>query len=250
MEIGARLPGEEAPRFSPEQRTLLALDAIPLTCVANARESAEAYVAAYVDVMAHAFKVPVPPPDAVEKWLTHLDTALALDLNQNTIAARLQPLHPLRIARALLWLEKRAEPPLFPSVIVAMTGYAPEALYPHGERCCFHPRPKSGPSSEGIEAAVEDGLTAIWSLLAPHGLMTALDVELIDVVNTSAAIEALYRAAAERFAADATVGAGVHLRVRCAYSEAHGPMGITCPSVADLPDLAGVAGASPGNGVT
>jgi hypothetical protein len=248
--VAALLPAEEEERFSPGQRSLFALEAIPLTCLANATPAAEAYVAAYVSVMERAFKVQVPPPDAVEKWLTHLDTALALDANQNTVAARLQPLHPLRIARTLLWLEKRSEPPLFPSVIVAMTGYAQAALYPHGERYCYHARPKAGPSREGVEAAVEDGLAAVWSLLAPQGLMAALDIELVDVVSASSAIETLFRAAAERFAADASVGAGVHLRVRCAYSEAHGPSGISCPRVDDLAELSGVAGAVPGNGVT
>jgi hypothetical protein len=248
--VGRLLPPEEAPRFTSEQRSLLALEAIPLTCLANANTAASAYVAAYVAMMSCAYGTQEPTPIDVDRWLTHLDTTFSIDSRQSTVAARLQPLHPLRIARSLLWLEKRAEPPMFPSLIVSMTGYAPDALYPHGERHCYHARPRSGPSREGIEAAVRDALMATWSLLAPHGLMSALDVELIDVVNTGAAVEALYRAAAERFAADATVGAGVHLRVRCAYSEARGPTGIVCPKVADLPELAGVAGAIPGNGVT
>jgi hypothetical protein len=248
--VGALFPAEETPRFAPEQRVLIALDAIPLTCVENTRAAAEAYVRAYVELMTSSFDGGGPLPNAVEKWLTHADLAVALDASQNAVASRLQPLHPLRIARSLLWLEKRSEPPVFPSVVVTMTGYSPVALYPHGERDCYHARPKSGPSREGIEAAVRSGLESAWSLLAPHGLVSALDVEMVDVVNTEAALEALYEAASDRFAADATVGNGVHLRVRFGYSEARGPLGIVCPNIAEMPELAGVAGAIPGTGVT
>ena len=246
--IEVLLPPEEAPKLTKSQRALLALEVIPLTCVANARTAADAYVSTYVELMKCAFNAALE--DGVEKWITHLDLAVSLDTRQDTLAARLQPLHPLRIARAQLWLESRSEPPLFPSSVVTLTGYTPTALHPQGERYCYHARPRSGPSSDGVEAAVEDGLNATWSLLAPKVLMAALDVELVDVVNASAAVTALYHTAINRFAEDAGVGPGVHLRIRCAYSQDRGPTALVCPQVADLPELAGAVGVPPGIGVT
>lgn len=248
--VGARVPLEEDARYDAEQWGALLLEAFPLTAIANARAAAEAYVAAYVRVMELSFGAEFRAPDPIEKWLTHLDCAFTLDGRQRATAARLLPMHPLRVARSMMWLDGRAEPPPFPSVLVTMTARLQDSLVPHGERHAYHARLRVGPGRDGIVAAIRQGVDAAWSVLAPRGLMSALDVELIDIANNSVAIGALYAVVAERFAADATVGDGVHLRVRCAYSAENEGGDVTCPRVTDVPELAGVVNALPGTGVT
>ncbi|WP_158623696.1 helicase HerA domain-containing protein [Corallococcus llansteffanensis] len=248
--IAALVPGDEDSELTPPQIAILLLESVPITVAANARDAVEAYLSAYGALVRETCQREQPAPHRFAVAVTNLDMAFSVTSDQRPIAARLLPTHPLRLTRAQLWLGNREEPPPFPSSIVLHVGQMPEALYPQGEPYCFHARYHFGPSREGLMMAAKQGMQVLWNLLAPRGLMSAVDVELVDVSNPSHVIQGLYEDAVSRFALDNSVGENVHLRVICSYSEGKRAADIFCPTEADLPELAHVWGVAPGAGVT
>ncbi len=208
--------GEVADGGSPDYlRAIRLLESHPLTVVSHARQQCTAYVEAY-ERLARLFgddRAQAPQP--VTDWMTDLDVAFSV-VNQRVHAATLLPLHPLRIAHSLLWTEHGVRPPPMPPSL-AVHYRTTDHLMPQGRDYAYAALRAAAPSEGGVALAAREGLRAVWGLLRGAGLVSAFEVELIDIAAPAAAVDALCDAAAELLDEDAEVP-GAHLNIRFAYS--------------------------------
>lgn len=244
------IPTHDDDKLTTPQLAVVALETFPLIAVANAKAEVIAYLAAYETLVRASFGADLPTPQKLGIALTNLDLGYAVDPQKHAVAARLLPLHPLRLTRAVLWLGKRAEPPGFPSNLAIAVGQSAEPLYPHGDPGCFHKRTTFGPSREGLVEAARQGMGILWSVLAPRDLMAAIDVEVVNVNDPVSVVSALYDTAADLFEGDSSAGEGLHLRIYFAHGPGRSPDEVLCPREDDFPALAATWGALPGSGVT
>jgi hypothetical protein len=196
---------------------LALLDAHPLIVAERLSKRTAAYVRAYEALINAAFPSGAPSQRTVE-WLANLDLAFASE-GVSATAARLLPLHPLRFERALLWLKNGVEPPAMPPRL-AMVYDRPQTLLPDNVAGVYAVSVRAWPSARGIALAVRQGLGALWAMLAPRHLASSIAVDLVDLPDAAAAIDALCVEARRRFDDDADVGAGLHIEVRATFTDA------------------------------
>ncbi len=196
---------------------LALLELFPLLIASHAAEVCDAYTQSYNDLVTALDTAEPICSSKLEDWMIHLDVAFSVE-DGVTRAGRLLPMHPVRVARSRMWVKSGSRPPSQPASLL-VTYKAQEVLQPHALENCYHRVHRVGPSERSISACAAAGLEQLWSLLAPEGLLTALDVELLDVPNVSDAILALARSAAACFDSDRRIGDWLVLRVWIAYSD-------------------------------
>ena len=170
----------------PDLTGLLLLERYPLTTVAQLMAEAEEYVDSYQELLRAAKDA----HNEVRRWVLNLDVLFSVDHEQRVTAARLLPLHPLRIARSRLWLEVERAPPPFPRALLVLW-IMPEKLVLEGKAYCYHRSLHLRPNAAGIAGAVRLGVRDAWTLLRPRGLSNALEIELRDLSDPTAAVDAL-----------------------------------------------------------
>ena len=210
---------------------LALLDAHPLIVAERLAEPTAAYTHAYEALIGAAYPSGSPSQRAVE-WLANLDIAFAPE-GASATAARLLPLHPLRFARALLWLKNGVEPPAMPPRL-AMVYDHPQTLLPDNVTDVYAVTTRAWPSSRGVALAVRQGLGALWAMLAPRRLASSIAVDLVDLPDAAAAVDALCVEARRRFEDDADVGAGLHIEVRATFTDTKRVDAWRRPDPADL----------------
>ncbi|MDB4928242.1 MAG: hypothetical protein JWM10_726 [Myxococcaceae bacterium] len=218
----------------PEAGVMLALallDAHPLVVVGRLPDRASAYVDAYQSLINAVYPSGAPSQRVVE-WLANLDLAFAAE-GATATAARLLPLHPFRVVRALLWLKNGVEPPAMPPRLALVYDH-PQTLLPDNIADVYALSTRAWPSARGVALAVRQGLGALWAMLAPRRLASSVSVELVDLPDATAAIDALCVEARRRFEDDADVGEGLHLEVRATFTDAKRAEAWRRPDPADL----------------
>ncbi|HEU4403952.1 MAG TPA: DUF87 domain-containing protein [Polyangiaceae bacterium] len=198
------------------RRLLFLLDNHALALAARCRDEAAAYVRAYealLDVSAQDGYL----AQAFGTWVTNLDLAFCVGSGRVN-AARLLPLHPLRVAHAVVALRCGAEPPPFPPRL-GVNYMREERLDPSGVSFVYAFVSSASPDDAGTALAAREGLAAVWHLLRPVGLVSSLRVALVDMGSTDQALEALCERASAFFEEDSLLKDGVHLEVWRASSE-------------------------------
>jgi len=216
-EPDATLDAEDAGVGPGVMLALALLDAHPLIVAERLSERTGAYARAYEALIRAAYPNGAPSQRALE-WLANLDLAFAAE-GASATAARLLPLHPLRFARALVWLQSGVEPPAMPPRL-AMVYDRAQTLLPDNVAEVYAVTSRAWPSARGVALAVRQGLGALWAILAPRRLASSIAVDLVDVPDAASAIDALCVEARRRFEDDADLGAGLHIEVRATFTDA------------------------------
>ena len=151
-------------------------------------------------------------------WLVNLDIAFSARSGR-VDAARLLPLHPLRLAYALCALAYGGPPPPFPSRL-GVNFRRQDWLEPEGTPHVYAFIGSQSPNAFGVAAAAREGLAAAWHVVRPTGLVTALRIAFVDVDGDSVllALEELCKHAQALYEEDSFVRDGVHLEVWRAIS--------------------------------
>ena len=207
------------------RRAAWVLEHLPLTFVAQLRDDVVEYTNAYERLLRVVFASDAVQSNAVTAWLTNLDLALVTSADPQQIAeAFLLPLHPLRLAHALLWVEHGVEPPPLPTAL-GVHYQRSDLLVPGGRDYAYTAVQATGPSDRALAHAADEGLRSAWAVLRPFGLVAALDVELVDVAAPAIVLDALCDAATRLLEGNADVQ-GLHLSVHLAKGGEREPAAI------------------------
>ncbi len=196
-------------------------EAFPLTVAAHARQECEAYVASYAQLNQFvAEDVEISTTEEFLTWLVNLD--LAIQEPANECRARLLPLHPLRVERALLHLNLGAAPPDHPPTLVTFANSGTHHLTAAGGDRFIKEEPLS-PTTRGLIRCAEMGFSATWHLLSRLRLCKSLRVELQSLTETTAVVNALGDSFLELGAASPVAAGGAHLEVVFPSDGPHAP---------------------------
>lgn len=214
--LGSSLP-EDARSGLEAYGGLGLLECFPLIVCRRLSALCRDYVDQYAKLIATLAADDHRVSNEVEEWILHLDVAFSIE-QQVVSAARLLPLHPLRIARYLAWLQSQVRPPAVPPSLV-VTYRVRETLHSADTENCYHRKLTVGPTDSGVRLAAKSGLEQLWTLLSPERLISSLDIELRDLPNAVEAVHALATTAQDLFESDRSVGNWVTLVVRVAHSD-------------------------------
>jgi hypothetical protein len=201
--------------------TLRFAELFPLATYLRCRVQADDYIHTYSRLLQTLREHAKDLSEGPRTWALNLDIAYARP-QQLVEAARMLPLHPLRLARAQLWCQLGAPTPALPEILCFNGSGRPleldrlsaqeGGLYLSGER--------AQPSLEALAAAARAGLRQLWRALSQHGMTAALSVEFVDISQPALVIEALAEELTELFNQDTRGGAGAHLEISLASSRA------------------------------
>ena len=195
------------------------LECFPLLVVRRLTAPCRKYVNHYASLVACVSEGDQQVSQEVENWLLHLDVAFAYSSEQQVVsAARLLPLHPLRVARYLAWIDSEVCPPAIPANI-AVTYRSTENLRPSAQDHCYHRENTVGPNDQGVALAAKAGLEQLWGLLSHERLVSSLAVELCDIANPVEAVQSLANTGLDLFESDRCVGNWLTLTIHIAFSE-------------------------------
>lgn len=190
-------PASEPP--APSLLGLLLLARFPLVAVGAHRAAAVRYLEAYCALCACS----EVGSAELRRWLTNLDMAFLAKDDGRVDVARFLPPHPLRVARAALWITSGAEPPQFPAAVTVHWRHWPEPLTPEGRPERFHTEQHvRSASTKALRAAARIGLGNLWTLLFQGGYREddscaapvgprAISVEIRETPDSYPLIEAL-----------------------------------------------------------
>lgn len=240
LDVTSRIGVSNTDVESPEEqasleRAIWLVEHFPLLVVAQCPEGIDAYLAAYESLLRQVFGGGSQQPYPVLVWLTNLDLIFAFS-GTRVQRAWLLPLHPLRLAHANLWLQHRLEPPALPTSL-AVHYFQSEYLMPEGRDYAYAASSIAVPGDAGLALAAREGLKSLWSLLRDRQLVSAFDIELIDIASPLFVVDALCEEATALLERDAAIP-GVHLTIRVAHSDPQHEVIVTTPASAEL-SLAG-----------
>jgi hypothetical protein len=213
------------------ERAMWLVEHFPLLVAAQCPQEIRAYLAAYESLLRQVFGGGSQQPYPVLVWLTNLDLIFAFS-GTRVQRAWLLPLHPLRLAHANLWLQHRVEPPALPTSL-AVHYFQSEYLMPEGRDYAYAASAIAVPGDAGLALAAREGLKSLWSLLRDRQLVSAFDIELIDIASSLFVVDALCEEATALLERDAEIP-GVHLAIRVAHSDPQHEVIVTTPDSAEL----------------
>jgi hypothetical protein len=197
-------------------RLLSLLDGYAIVVARRWRKEVDAYVAAYIALLDAALPTSQGTTEnKFGKWLANLDIAFSTDAEGERVnAARLLPLHPLRLASAVCALSCGAPPPPFPARL-GVNYRQHDYLEASGTPNVYGVVNALSPDGLAVAIAAQEGIEATWHLVRPTGLVTALRVAFVDVDGNAmlTALEDLCASVRSVFEEDYGVQSGVHLDV-------------------------------------
>jgi hypothetical protein len=197
------------------ERALLLAHMFPLVLATQLAEQRDAYLAAYDELFVSAREHISSLSHAAQSWLLNLDLLYTRE-GRRAQRAMLAPLHPLRLARATLACSLGMMPgPMPESLIFNGSGRVIDLdrLIAQGEDL-YEAADASLPAPEILAAAAAAGLHEVWSLLAPAGLHTAIEIEVREASAEVPVLDALAAALTTIFMSETSAGDAIKLCVR------------------------------------